>query len=152
MVALVGCSRSLLTSDSVSAGSSLSQKSKSSLFEDVAQKSGLIFTCDTGIANRKRYFIESAAAGGGFIDFDNDGYLDIFLTQCGAPSPELLKGNRPHCALFRNRGGTFTEATSGSGFDKDLGYVYGIAVGDYDNDGYDAVSYTHLTLPTKRIV
>ena len=146
ILGLSGCSRSLPTSNHVSISSSPSKKSNASLFEDVAQKSGLVFSCDTGIAYRKRYFIESAAAGGGFIDFDNDGYLDIFLTQCGAPSPELLKGNRPHCALFRNHGGTFTEASSGSGFDKDLGYVYGIAVGDYDNDGYDDIfltSYPH---------
>lgn len=118
-------------------------RSESALFEDVAQKAGVNFTADTGIGGKRLYFIESTPAGGGFLDFDNDGNLDVFLVQSGASSIDQLKGERAHCALFRNKGdGTFSEVTVGSGFDRDLGYAHGVAVADYDNDGFDDVFLT----------
>ena len=117
--------------------------SESALFEDVAQKAGVNFTADTGIGGKRLYFIESTPAGGGFLDYDNDGNLDIFLVQSGASSVDQLQGERAHCALFHNKGdGTFSEATAGSGFDRDLGYAHGVAVADYDNDGFDDVFLT----------
>jgi hypothetical protein len=124
--------------------------SASALFEDVATRAGIKFTHLTG-ATGKYYFIENTPGGCAFLDYDNDGFQDIFLVQSGssdvkAPplSPPNLGGmkggagaDRPHCALYHNNGdGTFTDVTAGSGLDKDLGYMQGVTVGDYDNDGY----------------
>ncbi|MCX6382288.1 MAG: CRTAC1 family protein [Armatimonadetes bacterium] len=106
------------------------------LFEEVAEKANVRFKLDNGF-NNKFYFIESTPAGCALFDFDNDGYLDALLLQSGSSeSPDKVK-NRPHSALYHNRGdGTFQEVTQSSGLDKDLGYAHGVASGDYDNDGY----------------
>lgn len=112
------------------------------LFEEVAAKAGVRFKLDNGF-NNKFYFIESTPAGCAFFDFDNDGNLDILLLQSGSSAPREQAGSRPHCALYRNKGdGTFAEITQGSGLDKDLGYAHGVAVGDYDNDGWDDLFIT----------
>jgi hypothetical protein len=106
------------------------------LFEDRSAQAGVRFTHTNGFAEQF-YFIESTPGGCGWIDFDNDGFLDILLLQTGSSEPPETVKQRPFSALYRNNGnGTFTEVTPGSGFDRDLGYAHGIAVGDYDNDGY----------------
>lgn len=112
------------------------------LFEEVAEKANVHFKLDNGF-NNKFYFIESTPAGCALFDFDNDGYLDALLLQSGSSrSPDKVK-NRPHSALYHNRGdGTFQEVTQGSGLDKDLGYAHGVAIGDYDNDGYSDLFIT----------
>ncbi|HLK55997.1 MAG TPA: VCBS repeat-containing protein, partial [Chthonomonadaceae bacterium] len=85
--------------------------------------------------------MEFSPAGCALFDYDNDGYLDILLLQSGPSGPSLAQ--RPHCALYRNnRDGTFTDVTAGSGLDTDLGYIQGVAVGDYDNDGCDDLFLT----------
>jgi len=100
------------------------------------------FTHTTG-ATGKFYYIENLPAGCAFLDYDNDGWLDIFLVQSGPSDPPSQVKDRPHCALYHNNGdGSFTDVTAGSGLDRDLGYGYGIAVGDYDNDGYDDLFLT----------
>lgn len=106
------------------------------LFEDVAPQAGLRFVHTSG-ATGKFYSIENTPPGCAFIDYDNDGFLDIFLVQSGSSEPpETVKG-RPHCALYHSNGdGTFTDVTAGSGLDVDLGYMQGVAVADYDNDGF----------------
>lgn len=106
------------------------------LFANVAAKAGLNFTHTSG-ATGKYYYIENTPPGCAFFDYDNDGYPDIFLVQSGSSEPTGTVSNRPHCALYHNNGnGTFTEVTAGSGLDRDLGYGQGVAIGDYDNDGY----------------
>ncbi|HZP81433.1 MAG TPA: VCBS repeat-containing protein, partial [Chthonomonadaceae bacterium] len=109
-----------------------------SLFRDVAAASGLRFTHSNG-ATGKFYYVEETGAGCAFIDYDNDGYLDIVLVQSGEiPRTPGKDSPANHCALYHNNGnGTFTDVTAGSGLDTDLGYGQGVAVGDYDNDGYD---------------
>jgi hypothetical protein len=117
--------------------------SKSSLFVEVAKQAGINFTADTGIGGKRLYFIESTPAGGGFVDIDRDGNLDVILLQPGASSVDQLKGPRALTGLFRNQGdGTFTDAIKGSGLDKDLGFAHGVAVADYDNDGYSDILIT----------
>jgi hypothetical protein len=116
---------------------------KSSHFVDVAKQAGINFTADTGIGGKRLYFIESTPAGGGFVDIDRDGNLDVILLQPGASSVDQLTGPRALTGLFRNNGdGTFTDAIKGSGLDKDLGFAHGVAVADYDNDGYSDILVT----------
>jgi hypothetical protein len=105
----------------------------------VTAKAGLRWThdpCRTG----KKFLPETVGGGGGFLDYNRDGRLDILLIN-GAPLPSY-KGPRPHCALYRNNGdGTFTDVTREAGLDVDL-YGMGAAVGDYDNDGWPDILLT----------
>src|SRR5262249_24921055 len=113
-------------------------------FTDVAERVGIRFTHTNG-ATGNYYYIEMSPAGCAFFDYDNDGWLDILLIQSGS-SADPKTGSAsppPHCALFHNNGdGTFTYVTAGAGLDKDLGYGHGVAIGDYDNDGYDDIFIT----------
>jgi hypothetical protein len=84
-------------------------------------------------ATGKRHFIETMGPGCAFVDYDNDGKLDIYLVN----GHDLEAANRPPAtnALYRNRGdGTFTEVTQAAGVG-DPGYGMGVTAGDYDNDG-----------------
>jgi hypothetical protein len=114
--------------------------------EDVTAKAGINWThnpCRTG----HKYLPETVGGGGGFLDYNHDGLLDILLIN-GAPLPGY-KGPIPHNALYRNNGdGTFTDVTKEVGLDLHE-YGMGAAVGDYDNDGWPdifltAVGHTHL--------
>lgn len=113
-------------------------------FRDLAKTAGLSFQYDTGAAG-KFYYIEETGAGCAFVDFNRDGFLDVVLVQSGGPFPRKTGSGteRTHPALFKNKGdGTFANITRGSGLDNDLGYGQGIAVGDYDNDGFDDLYIT----------
>jgi hypothetical protein len=98
-------------------------------FEDVTTQVGLDFQHDAGPVGR--YFMpQIMGAGVALLDFDNDGRLDIFLIQNGGP------GSSPTHRLFRQtEQGTFEDVSSGSGLDVS-GYGMGVAVGDFDNDGW----------------
>lgn len=120
--------------ETVSVAQSATHSSPQSLFRERAVEAGLIFKHDAG-STGDFYFVENTAPGCAFFDFDNDGFLDVFLVQSGAVVP-IEDYVRPHCTLFRNnRNGTFTNVTANSGLDKDLGYAQGVAAADYDNDG-----------------
>lgn len=103
-------------------------------FEEVTAKAGLKWThnpCRTG----KKFLPETVGGGGGFLDYDGDGNLDILLIN-GAPLPGYV-GPTPRMALYRNNGdGTFADVTAKTGL-AELPPIYGMgaAVGDYDNDG-----------------
>lgn len=106
------------------------------LFVNVTEKAGIRFRHDSGAVGKFLY-IENTPPGCAFLDYDGDGWSDIFLVQSGSSEPFEQVKNRPHCALYHNNGdGTFTEATAGSGLDRDLFHAQGITVSDYDNDGY----------------
>lgn len=115
---------------------------KTALFTDVATTAEVKFVHTTG-ASGKFYYAESTPAGCAFVDYDNDGYLDIILIQSGPVGPLAPGQHRPNCAIYHNNhDSTFTDVTAGSGLDADLGFAHGIAVGDYDNDGCDDLFIT----------
>src|SRR5262245_112959 len=84
------------------------------VFRDVAQSAGLDFSHING-ASDERFFPEIMGSGGLFLDFDNDGWLDVFLVDGGSFADETLARRARH-RLYRNRGnGTFQDVTAASG-------------------------------------
>jgi hypothetical protein len=106
-------------------------------FVDVAQQAGLkIPNVWGGIAN-KRLIVETKGSGLAFFDYDNDGWLDIYLTNGNRLDAHWPAGKEPISHLYKNnRDGTFTDFTDKSGLGR-TGWQTGVCVGDYDNDGWD---------------
>ncbi|MFM7322695.1 MAG: CRTAC1 family protein, partial [Armatimonadota bacterium] len=106
------------------------------IFEDVTRGAGIDFVQDNGFSNRFR-FVESNSGGVAVFDYDGDGDQDLYFVQSGSSDPAESVRQRPHGALYRNEGtGRFTDITTRSGLDRDLGYGHGVATGDIDNDGF----------------
>ena len=105
-------------------------------FKSGAPGSGLDFVLRNGAQGRK-YQVETLPGGLGVIDFDGDGWPDIFCVN-GASLPSLTKTGPDYWnRLYRNnRDGTFTDVTLKAGL-MGSGYGMGVAVGDYNNDGYE---------------
>lgn len=111
-------------------------------FVDVARTSGLTEPIVYGGTDRKRYIIETNGCGVAFIDYDNDGWVDILLLN-GTRLEGFPKGKEPTVRLYRNkRDGSFTDATSASGLAR-TGWASGVCAGDYDNDGFEDVFITY---------
>jgi hypothetical protein len=107
-------------------------------FTDVAPRSSFAYKTNNDYTGRK-YFPQPMAGGVAIFDFNNDGKMDIFLTN-GAKLPELEKvGSAYDNALLRNNGdGTFTDVSAKAGLiGKQTGYAFGVAAADYDNDGFE---------------
>jgi len=109
-------------------------------FTDIARQAGLTQPTVYGGVDRKDYILETIGCGCAFIDYDNDGWLDIFLLNGsrvdGAPEGTT---NR----LYKNnRDGTFTDVTARAGLVRS-GWASGVAVGDYDNDGFEDLFVTY---------
>jgi hypothetical protein len=81
--------------------------------------------------------VEAKGSGLAFFDYDQDGWLDIYLTNGMRFEETYEPGKGPTCHLFKNnRDGTFTDVTAKSGLAR-TGWQTGVCVGDYDNDGWD---------------
>ena len=105
-------------------------------FRDDAHAAGLSFVYENGESSIHQ-LPEFAGGGVGLIDYDGDGWLDVFLVQGGRFPPDPAQPSRGD-RLFRNRrDGTFDDVTDASGIGgMTQGYGHGVAVGDYDNDGH----------------
>ncbi len=105
-------------------------------FLNVARESGLNAQTIFGGEHKNKYLLETTGCGVAFYDYDNDGWLDIFLVN-GARLEGFPKGEEPFSHLFKNnRDGTFTDVTLKAGLNH-TGWGQGVCVGDYDNDGYE---------------
>ena len=106
-------------------------------FVDVAEQAGLVTPNVWGGVKEKKYIIETKGSGIAFFDYDNDGWLDIYLTNGVRLGETYAPGETPTPHLYKNnRDGTFTDVTEQSGLAR-TGWQTGVCVGDYDNDGWD---------------
>ena len=124
---------------SVAANPRSSSKPETNLgvsFLDVARESGLNAKTIFGGEHKNKYLLETTGCGVAFYDYDNDGWLDIFLVN-GSRLEGFPPGEEPTSHLFKNnRDGTFTDVTAKAGL-VHHGWGQGVCIGDYDNDGWD---------------
>jgi hypothetical protein len=104
-------------------------------FIDVAKSVGINFVHDNA-ASPEKYLIETMGAGCAWIDYDQNGLMDLYLVNSAAT--QLYAPRQPlRSALYRNNGdGTFTDVTARAGVGAEGLFGMGVAVGDYDNDGF----------------
>jgi hypothetical protein len=104
-------------------------------FVDVTVSAGIRFRHDNA-ASPEKYLIETMGSGAGWLDFDNDGYLDLFFANSSA-TPAYNPPAPLRSALYRNNGdGTFSDVTKQAGVAAEGIFGMGVAVGDFDNDGF----------------
>ena len=112
-------------------------------FVDVAREAGLKAPTIYGGEKKNKYLVETTGCGVAFFDYDNDGWLDIFLVNGTRFETTWPSGKAPTNRLYKNnRDGTFTDVTLPSGLQK-TGWGQGVCVGDYDNDGWDDLFVTY---------
>jgi len=110
-----------------------SQQPPPARFTDITRAAGISFLHVS--SPEKRYIVESMSGGVALLDYDNDGYLDIYFVN--SLTVDLVKSNKKtKSALYRNnRDGTFTDVAGKAGV-ADISWGMGAAVGDYNNDGF----------------
>src|SRR6185437_15431752 len=114
--------------------SAVVQAANSVNFLDIARSSGITFQHENA-ASAEKYLIETMGSGCGWIDYGQNGLLDLYLGN-GASTRAHSFAKPPRSALYRNNGdGTFTDVTSRAGVGAEDLFGMGVAVGDYDNDG-----------------
>ena len=129
---------SLITRRSLLAGMSaamLGAEPRPIRFVDVAKSAGITFRHENAASSQK-YLIETMGAGCAWIDYDQNGLLDLYLVNSAAT--QVFRPAAPlRGALYRNNGdGTFTDVTAKAGVGAEGLFGMGVAVGDYDNDGF----------------
>jgi hypothetical protein len=103
-------------------------------FTDIAAKAGLTAPVIYGNPDKKKYILETNGCGIAFFDYDQDGWLDLFV-----PGGSQIAGAPPGTTnrLYKNnRDGTFTDVTKKAGLERTV-WASGVCVGDYNNDGFD---------------
>jgi len=108
-------------------------------FVDITKPAGITFEHIS--SPEKRYIVESMSGGVALLDYDNDGFLDIYFIN--SLTVDLVKTNgKTRSVLYHNNGnGTFTDVTDKAGVG-DVGWGMGVAVGDFNNDGFDDIYVT----------
>jgi hypothetical protein len=106
------------------------------VFKDISQQSGLTAWRHQMGSPDKKYIIEETGSGVCLLDYDHDGWLDIYLVNGSTYDAQKGIVKPPHAALFHNNhDGTFTDVTEKAGVTNER-WGYGCGVGDYDNDGW----------------
>jgi len=103
-------------------------------FKDVAREAGLTLMNVSG-EGANDYIIEANGNGAAFFDYDNDGDMDVLVTN-GSTLKHYKEGGDPVVALYENVGGSFRDRTADVGLRKN-GWAFGVCVADYDNDGHE---------------
>lgn len=111
-----------------------------SKFTDIAQSAGLTATMYYGVPEAVTYIIEEMGGGCAFFDYDNDGWIDIFIL--GGRRLEDVPADASNRLYKNNRDGTFTDVTKKAGL-WDAGWAVGVCVGDYNNDGFEDLFLTY---------
>ena len=110
-------------------------------FVDVAREAGLTVPTVYGGQHTNRYLLETTGCGVAMLDYDNDGFLDLFFVN-GTTLEGFPRGQEPTSHLYRNRGdGTFEDTTAKAGLAL-AGWGQAACAGDYDNDGFDDLYVT----------
>lgn len=119
-------------------------KSGPVIFTDVAKAAGLATWTHRMGTPEKNYIIETVGSGVALLDYDNDGWLDIFLVNGSTYDAMSGKATPPHAALFHNNhDGTFTDVTAKAGVSNDR-WGIGAVIGDFDNDGWPDIYVTNF--------
>ncbi len=106
------------------------------IFKDISKEAGLTVWKHTMGTPQKSYILETIGSGVALLDYDNDGWLDIYIVNGSTEDALTGKTTPPHAALFHNNhDGTFTDVAAKAGVTNDR-WGFGVAVGDYDNDGW----------------
>ena len=114
------------------------------VFRDIAAKAGLTTWTHKMGTPEKSYIIETVGSGVALLDYDNDGWLDIYLVNGSTMDAMTGKATAPHAALFHNNhDGTFTDVTAKAGVGNDR-WGFGAVVGDFDNDGWPDIYVTNF--------
>ena len=112
-------------------------------FVNVAREAGLRAKTIFGSERKNKFLLETTGCGCAFIDYDNDGWLDIFLVNGTRFEAKWAPARRPVSRLYKNnRDGTFTDVTLEAGVAR-TGWGQGVCAGDYDNDGLDDLFVTY---------
>ena len=114
------------------------------VFQDVSEKAGLTRWRHVMGTPETKFILETVGSGVALLDYDNDGWLDIYLVNGSTYDALSGKTSAPHAALFHNNhDGTFTDVAQQAGVTNDR-WGFGVAVGDYDNDGWADLYVTNF--------
>ena len=113
------------------------------IFLNAAEQAGLTTWHHTAGTPEKRFILEAKGAGVALLDYDNDGWLDIYMVNGSTYDALDGKATPPHAALFHNNhDGTFTDVAAKAGVTNDR-WGFGVVVADYDNDGWPDLYVTN---------